>query len=200
MRLPARNLLVVPDDLPDEEAVFTEPLAAALEIQEQVRVSPDDRVLVVGDGKLGQLIAQTLALTGCKLTVVGRHRSKLTLLERRGIATKTSTPPPPFDIAVDCTGSAEGFAIARASLRPRGTLVMKSTYAGELTVNASSLVVDEITLVGSRCGPFAPALGLLASRAVDVRPLIHAEFPLADAVRAFEEAQRPGVLKVLVRC
>jgi threonine dehydrogenase-like Zn-dependent dehydrogenase len=198
LTLPAENLHVVPDEIPTEEAVFTEPLAAALEIQEQVRVTPEDRVLVAGDGKLGQLIAQTLALTGCRLTVVGRHREKLELLERRGIQVSTSVAGK-FDIAVDCTGNADGFAIARNALRPRGTLVMKSTYAGNLTVNASSLVVDEITLIGSRCGPFAPALRLLASRAVDVQPLIHAAYDLDDAVSAFEQAQRSGALKVLIR-
>jgi len=205
LSLPAENLHVVPDEVPTEEAVFTEPLAAALEIQEQVSVTPEDRVLIVGDGKLGQLIAQTLALTGCKLTVVGRHRDKLELLERRGIQTRVAASTGAaagtlqFDMAVDCTGSAAGFEIARNALRPRGTLVMKSTYAGNLTINASSLVVDEITLVGSRCGPFAPALRLLASRAVDVQPMIHATFDLDDAITAFEQAQRPGALKVLIR-
>lgn len=185
LTLPVENLHVVPDEITNEEAVFTEPLAAALEIQEQVRVTADDRVLVVGDGKLGQLIAQTLALTGCRLTVVGR----------------SSAPPhsETFDVAVECTGNPDGFAIARQALRPRGTLVMKSTYAGNLTMNASSLVVDEITLVGSRCGPFPPALRLLAARAVDVQPLIHATYALEDAVTAFDQAQRRGALKVLVR-
>lgn len=200
LSLPAENLHEVPDSLSDEEAVFAEPLAAALQIQEQVRITPDDRVLVVGDGKLGQLIAQTLALTGCKLFVVGRHPSKLELLARRGIEIgRNVAEGRRFDVAVDCTGNAEGFAIARNALRPRGTLVMKSTYAGALTVNASSLVVDEITLVGSRCGPFAPALRLLESRAVDVRSLIRTTFALNDAIAAFEEAQQPGALKVLVR-
>jgi threonine dehydrogenase-like Zn-dependent dehydrogenase len=184
LTLPEENLHTVPDEVPTEEAVFAEPLAAALEIQEQVRVTADDRVLVVGRGKLGQLIAQTLALTGCQLSAVGR-----------------ADPPPPaksFDIAVECSGNPAGFATARAALRPRGTLVMKSTYAGDLTVNASSLVVDEIILVGSRCGPMAPALALLAQRKVDVRPMLHATYTLADAVAAFEHAQRPGTLKVLV--
>ena len=200
LSLPAANLHVVPDSIPTEEAVFTEPLAAALQIQEQVKITPEDRVLVVGDGKLGQLIAQTLALSGCRLLVVGRHRAKLALLARRGIETAESIPPGRrFDVAVDCTGNAEGFAIARGALRPRGTLVMKSTYAGALTVNASSLVVDEITLVGSRCGPFEPALRLLESRQVDVRPLIDATFPLDDAVAAFDAAQKPGAMKVLLR-
>ena len=195
LSLPAENLHVVPANVPDDEAVFTEPLAAALEIQEQIEVRADDRVLVVGDGKLGQLIARTLSHS--RLLVVGRHASKLALLH--GIKTATAVPEGRrFDIAVDCTGSAEGFATARAALRPRGTLVMKSTYAGALTVNASSLVVDEIMLVGSRCGPFAPALAKLESRAIDVRPLIGATYPLNDAVAAFAEAQRPGVLKVIV--
>ena len=182
LTLPRENLHIVPDDLPTEEAVFAEPLAAALEIQEQVRITPDDRVLVVGKGKLGSLIAQTLTLTGCRLTVAGRN----------------DTPSGSFDVAVECSGNPEGFEKARRALRPRGTLVMKSTYAGALTVNASSLVVDEITLVGSRCGPMAKALKLLAERAVDVRPLLHAAYPLEDALAAFEHAQRPGVLKVLL--
>ena len=187
LTLPAENLHVVPDEISDEEAVFVEPLAAALQIQEQVRITPDDRVLVVGHGKLGQLIAQTLALTGCKLTVRSRSAAAMPPLSKT------------FDVAVECTGNAEGFAIARNALRPRDTLVMKSTYAGNLNVNASSLVVDEITLVGSRCGPFAPALALLAEHMIDVRPLIHASYPLDDALTAFEHAQRRGTMKVLIR-
>lgn len=200
LTLPAENLHFVPDGLSTEEAAFTEPLAAALEIQEQVKITPDDRVLVVGDGKLGQLIAQSLALTGCKLVVAGRHERKLGLLRNLGIETRMAEEITPhrFDVAIDSTGSPEGFAAARMSLRPRGTLVMKSTYAGELRVNASSLVVDEITLVGSRCGPFAPALRLLAERRIDVRPMIDVSYPLEDGVRAFEHAQKSGVLKVSI--
>ena len=198
LTLPAENLHVVPDEIETEDALFTEPLAAALEIQQQVSIDRNDRVLVVGDGKLGQLVAQTLALTRCQLTVVGRHREKLDLLKRRGIKT-ADAPTGKFDIAVDCSGNETGFALARASLRPRGTLVMKSTYAGNLTFNASSVVVDEITLIGSRCGPFAPALRLLAEKAVDVRPLLKATYPLQDALTAFDHAQRPGTLKIAVR-
>ena len=199
LTLPIENLHEVPDEIATEEAVFAEPVAAALEIQQQVKIGPDDRVLVIGDGKLGQLVAQTLALTGCRLAVIGRHRNKLDLLKRRGIETLESLPANKFDIAVECSGSPAGFATARSALRPRGTMVMKSTYAGELTFNASSLVVDEITIIGSRCGPFAPALRLLADRSIDVRPLITATYPLDDAITAFEHAQRPGTLKVLVR-
>ena len=185
LTIPRENLHELPASVTTEEAVFVEPLAAALEIQEQVKIAPSDRVLVVGRGKLGSLIAQTLALTGCSLSVVGRNDS--------------APPPKSFDVAVECSGNPAGFAIARAALRPRGTLVMKSTYAGKLTLNASSLVVDEITLVGSRCGPFAPAIALLAEKRVDVRPLLHATYSLDDALAAFEHAQRPGALKVMVR-
>ncbi len=199
LTIPAVNLHPVPDEISTEEALFTEPLAAALEIQEQITIQPDERVLVVGDGKLGQLVAQTLALTGCKLLVVGKHRRKRDLLERRGIPTADALAGT-FDIAVECSGSAEGFAVARHALRPRGTLVMKSTYAGALTLNASSLVVDEITVIGSRCGPFDKALRLLRERRVDVRGLIDAIVPLDDAIDGFARAQRPGALKVIVRC
>jgi len=201
LSLPAANLHVVPDNVATDEAVFAEPLAAALEIQEQVTIGPEDRVLVVGDGKLGQLVAQTLALTGCRLVVVGHHRSKLKRLKLRGIDTAEddAVEPRRFDIAVECTGNPTGFALARKALRARGTLVMKSTYAGDLTLNASSVVVDEITLIGSRCGPMPRALDLLAARSVDVRGLIDQIYSLNDAISAFEHAQRPGALKVLVR-
>lgn len=201
LSLPAANLHVVPDSMATEEAVFAEPLAAALEVQEQVKIEPEDRVLVVGDGKLGQLVAQTLALTGCRLVVVGHHRTKLKRLKLRGIDTAEvdAITPRSFDIAVECTGNPTGFALARKALRARGTLVMKSTYAGDLTLNASSLVVDEITMIGSRCGPLARALDLLAARSVDVRGLIDQIYSLNDAISAFEHAQRPGALKVLVR-
>lgn len=200
LTLPVLNLHGVPENLPDDVAVFTEPLAAALEIQEQVKIGPGDRLVVVGDGKLGNLVAQTLALTGCALSVIGRHRRKLALLADRGISTGLADAllPGRADVAVECTGSPEGFETARAAVRPRGTIVLKSTYAGKQALDMSRIVVDEITLVGSRCGPFAPALALLAERRVDVAPLVHARFPLGDAVAAFEEAGRPGVLKVLV--
>ena len=198
--LPVKNLHPLPENLPTDIATFTEPVAAALEIQQQVAVGVDHRVLVVGDGKLGQLVAQTLALTGCNLLVVGRHRDKLVNLEARGIKTGLADAviDRAFDISVECTGNPEGFAIARRALRPRGTLVLKSTYAGNLSLDASSLVVDEITLIGSRCGPFPEALQLLATGNIDVQPLIHGCYPLDDAIFAFEQAQHRGVLKVLL--
>lgn len=198
--LPIENLHSVPDTVPTEVATFTEPIAAALEIQQQIEVGANHRVLVVGDGKLGQLVAQTIALTGCELLVVGRHQDKLANLQARGIKTGLADAVTDrfFDISVDCTGNPEGFAIARRALRPRGTLVLKSTYAGNLSLDASSLVVDEITLIGSRCGPFSPALQLLAAGQVDVQPLIHARYHLSEGLAAFKHAQSRGVLKVLL--
>jgi threonine dehydrogenase-like Zn-dependent dehydrogenase len=200
LTLPEQNLHPVPDNVTTDVASFTEPVAAALEIQQQVLIRPDDRVLVVGDGKLGQLVAQTLALTGCDLLAVGRHQHKLANLAARGIKTglADAVTDRAFDLSVECTGNQEGFAIARRALRPRGTLVLKSTYAGHLTFDASSLVVDEITLIGSRCGPFAAALEVLAAGKVDVEPLIQARYPLSEGLKAFARAQERGVLKVLL--
>ena len=181
--------------------MFAEPVAAAFQILAQVAIDPRDRVVVFGDGKLGQVIAQVLATTGCALTVVGRHPRKLAHLAARGIATQLEPPPPRrADVVVDCTGRREGLQAALAALRPRGTLVLKSTFAGETALNLSAIVVDEITIVGSRCGPFAPALAALASGAVDGRSADRARaVPLADAVeRAWRAPRRPGTLKVLL--
>ncbi len=201
LTLPLRNLHLVPDDVPDEVAVFTEPLAAALEILEQVHLRPTDRVVVLGDGKLGLLVAQVLALVGSDLAVVGRHREKLDILARRGIPTALESEAEGMsaDVVVECTGRPEGFAAARRILRPRGTLVLKSTYHGQVEADLTGLVVDEITLVGSRCGPFPPALRLLQRGMVDVRPLIGAVYPLTRGVEAFARAAEPGALKVLLQ-
>ena len=198
--LPLANLHLVPDAVPDEMAVFTEPLAAALEIQDQVQVKPTDRVLLVGAGRLGQLIAQTLALSGCDLRVVARHPHQQSLLARRGIRIipEEDIQPWRWDIVVEATGSPDGFALARKAIRPRGTMVLKSTYKGDMAVNFSSIVVDEIQVVGSRCGPFEPALRLMESRQVDPTVLIMDEFKLAQGLKAFERAAQTGVLKVLV--
>ena len=201
--LPVANLHRVPDSVPDEMAVFTEPLAAALEIQDQINIKPTDRVLLVGAGRLGQLIAQTLALTGCDLRVVARHAHQQNLLKARSIKVISEedaiAQPWRWDIVVEATGSPSGFALARKAIRPRGTLVMKSTYKGEMSVNFSSIVVDEINIMGSRCGPFEPALRLMESRQVDPTVLIAHEFKLEEAVKAFERAAEAGMLKVLVR-
>ena len=201
-QLPIANLHRVPASVPDEMAVFAEPLAAALEIQDQIQVKPTDRVLLVGAGRLGQLIAQTLALTGCDLRVVARHAHQQELLKARGIRIiaeeDASAHPWRSDIVVEATGSPSGFSLARRAIRPRGTMVLKSTYKGEMSVNFSSIVVDEINLIGSRCGPFEPALRLMESKQVDPTVLIAEEFKLRDGLKAFERAAETGVLKVLV--
>jgi threonine dehydrogenase-like Zn-dependent dehydrogenase len=198
--LPSTNLRLIPDSVPDEMAVFTEPLAAALEIQQQIQIKPTDRVLLIGAGRLGQLIAQTLALTGCDLRVVARHAHQQNLLKRRGIGiiSEEEIKPWRWDIVVEATGSPSGFSLARRAIRPRGTLVLKSTYKGEMGVNFSSMVVDEINIVGSRCGPFEPALRLMESRQVDPTVLIAKEFKLEDGLKAFEHAAGTGMLKVLI--
>lgn len=199
-QLPIANLHRIPDSVPDEMAVFTEPLAAALEIQEQILIKPPDRVLLIGAGRLGQLIAQTLALTGCDLRVVARHKHQQDLLKARGIRTIGEEEIKPWrsDIVVEATGSPSGFSLARQAIRPRGTLVLKSTYKGDMNVNFSSMVVDEINIIGSRCGPFEPALRLMESRQVDPTVLIANEFKLGEALKAFERAAETGVLKVLI--
>jgi threonine dehydrogenase-like Zn-dependent dehydrogenase len=199
--LPAGNLHLVPEHLSDEAAVFAEPLAAACEILEQVQIRPTDQVIVLGDGKLGLLVAQVLALTGCHLVAVGRHREKLAILEARGIPTRIAQPgdEDAADVVVECTGRAEGFEQANHLVRPRGTCVLKSTYHGLVEADLSRLVVNEVTLVGSRCGPFPPALRLLSRDLVDVESLIEAEYPLDDALAAFDHAGKRGALKVLVR-
>lgn len=204
LTLPLANLWPVPAAVPDEAAVFVEPLAAALEILEQVAVRPTDRVVVLGDGKLGQLVARVLRLAGAEVLVVGRYPAKLALLEAVGIATRLDPPAERVDVVVECTGRAAGLAQAMRLVRPRGTLVLKSTVAvdpraGAAPLDLAPLVVDEITVVGSRCGPFGPALRLLAERRLDVSPLISAEYRLAEGVAAFAHAGQRGTLKVLLR-
>ncbi len=199
--LPAENLHLVPQDVPDEAALFTEPLAAACEILEQVHVRPNSRVIVLGDGKLGLLVAQVLALTGCDITAVGRHANKLALLARRGIPTQLGDREleGSADLVVECTGRPEGFRAAQRLVRPTGTIVLKSTYHGSPEVDLARLVVEEVQVVGSRCGPFSAALRLLERGWVSVVELIEAEYALGDAIAAFEHAARPGALKVVVR-
>jgi len=200
LTLPFENLHPVPDSVSDDEAVFAEPLAAALEIQQQIQVKPTDRVIILGDGKLGLLCAQTLALTGCNLLVLGRHRSKLDILSARGIRTAFADDAPKHraDIVVECAGKPESFELARKWVRPRGTIILKSSYVGAVSADLASIMVNEITVLGSRCGPFAPALDLLARKLVDVKSLIHARYPLREGVAAMEKAQERGVLKVML--
>ena len=202
LTLPLANLHPVPDQVPDDAAVFTEPLAAALQITRQVHLGPAERVLVVGAGRLGQLIARVLRLTGCELAVVARRERQRRLLTEDGIEwlAEDAVPAGAFDVMVEASGAPGGLALARSALRPGGTLVLKSTYAGEVAVDLASLVVDEITVVGSRCGPFPAALRLLAQGLVDPRPLIEARFALAQADAAVRRAAESGVLKVLIDC
>jgi 2-desacetyl-2-hydroxyethyl bacteriochlorophyllide A dehydrogenase len=198
--LPLKNLYRVPDSVSDEAAIFTEPLAAALEIQEQIKFQKTDRVLLIGAGRLGQLIAQTLALTGCDLHVAARNSHAQQLLAAREIKviSENNIQSQKWDVVIEATGSTDGFTLARRAVRPRGTMVLKSTYKGDMNVNFSAIVVDEINLIGSRCGPFEPALRLLEKREVDPGVLISDQYKLKDAVRAFEKAAQPGVLKVLL--
>ncbi len=200
LTLPARNLHRVPDSISDAQAVFVEPLAAACEITDRIHIHPTDRVCVLGDGKLGLLCAQVLYLTGCDLLTVGRHTNKLEILRRRGIATTTDPDSihDQFDVVVDCTGHASGFDLARRLTRPRGTLVLKSTFHGGQDTTFAPIVIDEISIIGSRCGPFAPALRLLERKLVDVDSLISAEYPLTRGIEAFERAVAPGVIKVQI--
>ncbi len=201
LTIPSSNLHRVPEKLGWDAATLAEPLAAALEIQEQVEIGEADRVLVIGSGKLGQLIIQTLALTGCHLRAASRSPRLLPLAGGRQLEVETvsAIAAGEFDIAIECSGSPEGFQHARRALRPRGTLVMKSTYAGRLEIDASSMVVDEIVLIGSRCGPMAPALELLAAGRVDPEPLIAGRLPLTRGLEAFEQARQPGAGKILLQ-
>ena len=200
LTLPLENLLPVPEDVSDDEAVFVEPLAAAFRIPEQVELSPATNALVVGAGRLGQLVARVLASTGCSVVVVTRRPSQRVAL--RGVAaaavSEEEAPRAAADLVVDATGSPSGFRLARRAVRPGGAIVLKSAFQGVAEVDLSSLAVDEIRLIGSRCGPFEPALESLRSGDIDPRPLIHRRFPLEAAVEAFRVAGRPGVLKVLI--
>ncbi len=198
--LPSANLHEVADNLADDEAIFVEPLAAALEIQEQVHLRPDQRVLVVGDGKLGLLVAQSCSRTGAWVEVAGHHPERIGWFPGTAMRACADAGPDArsYDVAVECTGDAAGFDVALRALRPGGTLIMKSTYTGRLTLDAAAVVVDEITLVGSRCGPFRPALTLLASGQIQTGPLISARFSLDQAEAAFARAAQRGVLKVIL--
>ena len=198
LSLPVHNLHRVPDSVPDDHAVFVEPLAAACRILEQVHVLPDWRVVVLGLGRLGQLCARVLALTGADVVGVARSAEKRGLLPGRTLDPAAATREPLADLVVDCTGSATGLEAARRLVRPGGTLVLKSTVHDLGGANPTAWIIDEITLIGSRCGPFAPALRLLAAGLIDPSPLIKARLPLTAGVEALALAARPGSVKVLL--
>jgi threonine dehydrogenase-like Zn-dependent dehydrogenase len=203
LRLPNENLITVPERVRDEHAVFAEPLAAACGILDRVSIKRTDRVAVVGDGKLGLLCSQVLALKGAQLLLIGKHSTKLKIAERRGIETakpkQAASRKREFDVVVEASGAAPGFSMAVDLLRPKGTLVLKSTFHDTTRMEAARVVVDEISIVGSRCGRFAPAIDLLKKGAVDVDSLISEEYPLSQGVHAMKRAGVRGVLKVLLR-
>ncbi|MBW2468959.1 MAG: alcohol dehydrogenase catalytic domain-containing protein [Deltaproteobacteria bacterium] len=205
LSLPLPNLIPIPETVSDEAAVFAEPLAAAQQIQQQIQIGDADSVLVIGAGRLGQLIAQTLTGIVGQLTVVARYQSQQALLTEHEIdwIREDGIRERAFDIVIEATGSPAGFALARQAVRPRGTIVLKSTYqdtdGSKWPVQLSSLVVDEITLVGSRCGPMAAALAQLEKQQVDPTGLIAKRYFLNDALAAFKHAAAPGALKILLQ-
>ena len=203
LQLPVANLLPVPPQIADEHAVFTEPLAAACAISERISLSSDHHVAVIGDGKLGLLCVQALALTGAQCLLIGKHPEKRRIAERRGIETATIKQAErrrrAFDVVVEASGAAQGFALAMQLLRPRGTLVLKSTFHGVTEIEAAPIVVDEISIIGSRCGRFAPALDLLKKHAISLDSMISEEYPLEKGLLAMERAGKKGILKVLLR-
>ena len=199
--LPERNLHVLPDDVPTSRAVFLEPLAAACEILDQVAIPPGEPVAVLGDGKLGLLVSLVLNAHGYRVHQFGRHAAKLAIAARAGVVTAIAAgtlPIAAYDWVVDATGSPEGLRSAAAMARPRGTVILKSTVHGAVPVDTAPIIVNELTLVGSRCGRFEAALPLLAHPLVPVEELIAARFPLSEAPQAFAHAAERGVLKVLL--
>jgi threonine dehydrogenase-like Zn-dependent dehydrogenase len=200
LTLPESNLLEVPGSVTDEHAVFTEPVAAACEILEQVRFPSGQPVAVLGDGKLGLLIAQVLQAHSPTI-LYGRHRQKMAVAQAVGVEARLvgkRRPRREFDYVVDATGSREGFSAAMQMVRPRGTLILKSTVHGTVGIDTAPLIVDEITIVGSRCGRFKPALKLIKQGKLNLDPMIAARFRLAEAPKAFARAEERGTLKVLL--
>ncbi|MCS6873679.1 MAG: alcohol dehydrogenase catalytic domain-containing protein [Pyrinomonadaceae bacterium] len=203
LTLPLRNLLKVPDGVSDEEAVFVEPLSAAYAITEQVEILPETKVLVIGDGKLGLLCAMTLALKSKDVSILGKHKQKLDIAESQNInsillESLAKLPKKSFDVVVEASGNKTGFEIALEMIKPRGKLVLKSTFHGSTKAEMWKVVVEEISIVGSRCGRFAPALELLERKQIHVTKLISEEFSINEGLKAFEKASQKGVLKVLI--
>jgi threonine dehydrogenase-like Zn-dependent dehydrogenase len=199
--VPQRNLHVVPDSISTDAAVFTEPVAAAFQVPAQVPLGRNDRIIVLGDGRLGHLCAQVLAGACGNVTVVGKHSEKLALLQSLSIRTVLLGDLPVermADIVVDCTGSETGLPLALKLVRPRGTVVLKTTVAGTQVMAWAPIVIDEVTIVGSRCGPFDRALSALADGRISVQPLISRRFDLSHGIEALDAAKSKGVLKVLL--
>jgi alcohol dehydrogenase len=200
-RLPAANLHPIPDSIDDDHAIFVEPLAAAFQVLKQIKLDGRKWVTVLGDGRLGLLVAQVLQTAGVAVRVIGRHPAKLALCEKWSIRSRPLDeiiPRHDQDVVVDCTGSAAGFELALRMVRPRGTIVLKSTCAAGRPLNLAPLVVDEITVVGSRCGPFREAIRALATKQIDVVSLIHRRFRLAQGLEAMKLAEKTGTMKVIL--
>jgi len=199
--IPQENVFEIPSSIPDTDAIFIEPLAAALEILDQVVIGKEHSVLLIGDGKLALLIARVMSTTGCSLTVVGKHPEKLGLLEDLGIKTVPAGTfkQSPFDIVIEASGNPSAFALGLECVKPRGTFVLKSTYAGGFVFNPSAVVVNEITLMGSRCGRFEAAIKFLQMHKPGLETMISREFPIDDALEAFAYSARPDSLKVVLR-
>lgn len=199
--VPSRNIHQIPDLISDNNALFIEPLAAALEILEQVPITTNQRVLIIGDGKLAQLIAHVMVSTGCELYVAGKHPEKLNLLGNLPLSTVLTTEldrAGTFDIVVEASGAPDGFATAVLKVKPRGTIILKSTYAQPLVFNPATLVINEITLVGSRCGRFEPAIKFLTEKKPDFSYLIEQHYPINDAIQAFDHAGKKGARKIII--
>ncbi len=202
LTLPIENVIEIPASIPDEDAILVEPLAAALEILEQVHIKPADKIAVLGDGKLGLLVSLVLSTTPADVITIGKHENKLDILKKQGIKTKFLTDAVEtkfYDIVVDATGSVDGFEKAVSLVKPRGVLVLKSTVAAEKPLNLAPVVIDEITIVGSRCGQFKPALRLLEKKVLNLKPMISRVFGFENAIEAFVYAQTKGVLKVILK-
>jgi threonine dehydrogenase-like Zn-dependent dehydrogenase len=203
LSLPASNCHLVPDTVTDRQAVFVEPLAAAVHVLDAAPLCPDTRVAVLGTGRLGLLVAQVLALEDCRLEVLGRNPRTLALCAQRGSATRQVNEVVArgdyYDVVVECTGSPDGLRLAFALCRPQGTIVLKSTYADGPSPHLAPLVVNELRLAGNRCGPFPEALRLLAERKVEVDELVTASYPLAHGAEALAAAARPENIKVLLQ-
>ncbi len=200
--VPSHNLHAIPDAVTDEQAVFVEPLAAAYQVLTQCPISARSNVSVVGSGRLGILVAQVLATTGCKLTVIGRNAAKLERCEKKGIQAihvDALVPRQDRDVVVECSGAPEGMDVAISLVRPRGTIVLKSTYANAGTLNLAPVVVNEVTILGSRCGPFPEAINALARQAVEVRSLISRTYAIEQAAQAFDAARQRENLKILLK-
>lgn len=200
--MPTEVLFEVPENVEDEQAVFVEPLAAAIEITEQLHIKPMDKAVVLGDGKLGLITALALNALNVNVTLVGKHQNKLDIAKAQGVSTKLLNDfevKKEYDIVVEATGSVSGFETAIALTKPRGVLVLKSTVAASKEFNLAPIVIDEITVLGSRCGQFPPALRLLKSGKINLKPLISATYSIDDAIEAFEKNKERDVLKVLIK-